>query len=184
MNGEDEQKNLIASDAEADSAVETFSDDDCTGYYSHVVDEKYRIKIPVEARAQLKGPIRLCVSSLGQAITIYSKNGAQKMLDNLKKQRAVVNADPNKSPEAKRKAIASINRTFTYCTPVIEEDSQGRFVLPQALMKYAGIAKKCAVCTVGVGGHFELWNAATYEATFNDDNYREGLEEAGVFGVD
>lgn len=40
-------------------------------------------------------------------------------------------------------------------------DSQGRFVIPEAMMKYASI--KDNLTLIGAGDHFEIWNKATWE---------------------
>ena len=38
----------------------------------------------------------------------------------------------------------------------IELDSQGRFIIPPAMMKYAGIDSKIVI--IGAGDHFEIWD--------------------------
>ena len=44
-------------------------------------------------------------------------------------------------------------------------DSQGRFVVPEAMMKYAGIKDKLTL--IGAGDHFEIWNKTTWETYSN-----------------
>ena len=43
---------------------------------------------------------------------------------------------------------------------VINLDSQGRFVIPQELLKFAGI--KESLVLIGAGDHFEIWNEPTW----------------------
>ncbi len=38
----------------------------------------------------------------------------------------------------------------------IELDSQGRFIIPQSMMDYAGIVKNVVI--IGAGDHFEIWD--------------------------
>lgn len=154
-----------------------------TGRYAHSVDDKYRIKIPAEARALIKGPFRLGVAA-DKAIAVYPKDKALKRLASLTARKQAVSSNPDFSVDEKKKAIYSLNMLISLFTQDIEEDSQGRFVLPQALMGWANITKKCAVYTVGVGGHFEIWNAASYDAKFNEEDYMTGLDIAGVFDLD
>jgi len=51
----------------------------------------------------------------------------------------------------------------------IELDSQGRFIIPQTMMDYAGISDKVVV--IGAGDHFEIWNQKQWE------EYRNKLAE-------
>lgn len=44
----------------------------------------------------------------------------------------------------------------------LEIDDQGRFVIPKNLLQYAGLSEK-AVVVVGVGDHFEIWDAVKWE---------------------
>lgn len=40
-------------------------------------------------------------------------------------------------------------------------DSQGRFVIPETMMEYAGI--KNEVTLIGAGDHFEIWDSQTWK---------------------
>lgn len=47
------------------------------------------------------------------------------------------------------------------CFPV-DPDSQGRVVIPERLLKRAGIGKE--ITLLGVHDHLEIWNRADYDA--------------------
>lgn len=44
---------------------------------------------------------------------------------------------------------------------IIELDSQGRFVIPENMMKFAGIKDKVTI--IGAGDHFEIWESKIWE---------------------
>lgn len=48
---------------------------------------------------------------------------------------------------------------------VVELDSQGRFVIPENMMKFAGIADG-KVTVIGAGDHFEIWNSTIWQKYF------------------
>lgn len=45
---------------------------------------------------------------------------------------------------------------------VVDLDSQGRFVMPERMALFAGIASG-GVTLIGAGDHFEIWNAEEWE---------------------
>jgi len=178
----DKSGDVLTAESES-AAAEPSSVDYCTGVYPHSVDDKYRIKIPAEARSFIKGSFRLARAK-DQAIAIYSGEQCEKIFTSLMSRKKAVNSNAELTPKQKTLAIRAINRMFSSFTKEIEEDAQGRFVLPQSLMDWAGITKKCSVYTVGVGAHFEIWNAAAYDGALNNDEYAEGLEVAGIYDLD
>lgn len=53
-------------------------------------------------------------------------------------------------------------RRFLFSSAVyLEIDDQGRFVIPKALLEYAGLTNKAVV--VGVGDHFEIWTVERWK---------------------
>ena len=60
-------------------------------------------------------------------------------------------------------------------------DAQGRILLPQVLVDYAGISKQAYV--IGVGDYGEIWSEAAYvERTENENvlRMRQTLEQLGL----
>lgn len=155
----------------------------CTGVYPHLVDDKYRIKIPVEARALINGPFRLSRATSKRAIAVHTLEDSEKIFAKLEADMKALQNPKMEAPFDKGKALNSLRVLYSSFTKPIEEDAQGRFVLPQSLMTWAGITKKSSLYTVGVGAHFEIWDAASYDAAMNDDDYVAGLEAAGIFDI-
>lgn len=54
----------------------------------------------------------------------------------------------------------NLRRKMFSSASVINLDSQGRFVIPEAMMKYAEIADNLTL--IGAGDHFEIWNESTW----------------------
>lgn len=176
------EENLPVAENKA-AAAETPRRVYCTGVYSHLVDDKYRIKIPVEARALISGPFRLSRATTQRAIAVHTLEDSEKIFAKLETQMKALQNPNIDYPFDRGKAFNSLRVLYSSFTKPIEEDAQGRFVLPQSLMLWAGITKKSSLYTVGVGAHFEIWDAAAYDATMNDDDYVAGLAAAGIFDI-
>lgn len=56
----------------------------------------------------------------------------------------------------------SLRRKMCMEAMVVKLGAQGRFVIPEAMMKYAGIKDKLTL--VGAGDHFEIWDNQEWEA--------------------
>lgn len=48
---------------------------------------------------------------------------------------------------------------------VVDLDSQGRFVIPENMVKFAGIIGE-KVTVIGAGDHFEIWNSVNWQKYF------------------
>jgi len=46
---------------------------------------------------------------------------------------------------------------------VITLDSQGRFVIPEGMIRYASLGDNLTI--IGAGDHFEIWNNETWNIT-------------------
>lgn len=57
----------------------------------------------------------------------------------------------------------------------IEEDNQGRFVLPASLKEFAGITKN--VVSVGVGKRIEVWNEETWKQYNSKTSFADAIKE-------
>ena len=65
----------------------------------------------------------------------------------------------------------------------IEEDNQGRFLLPSNLKTYANINKE--VVFIGVGNRIELWASERWEeySNLSKNNFEEILSSLGDYGI-
>lgn len=76
-------------------------------------------------------------------------------------------------------------RSFMAEAYAVELDTQGRFVLPQALMKAVGL-KGPGMLFIGVDDRIEIWEPATYEATRGERARFEELRRSAarsIFGI-
>ena len=55
----------------------------------------------------------------------------------------------------------------------LEEDNQGRYLLPANLLKYANIKKN--VVTVGVDERLEIWSEESRDALYEEMSYEEAM---------
>lgn len=72
-----------------------------------------------------------------------------------------------------RKDSERILRALHKDAAQVTPDSQGRIVLPPALVSYAGITKGAVI--VGCGTYSEIWAEEAYEAMVADENL-EGMK--------
>lgn len=125
------------------------------GEFLHVVDAKNRIFIPAAFRAELGNTFVVTRSLRGHFLCFYSSVAWEDYVAPLKR--------------APRSATEDILR-FLYRTAVeVTPDAQGRILLPQVLVDYAGLAKQAYV--VGVGDYGEIWSV---------DDYREKVDKEDI----
>ena len=73
-----------------------------------------------------------------------------------------------------RKDSERILRALHKDAAQVTPDSQGRIVLPPALVQYAGIVKGAVI--VGCGAYSEIWSEEAYEEMLGEENL-EGMKE-------
>jgi MraZ protein len=108
-----------------------------------------RIVLPKKLRELLKGNTFILTKGFDFCLTGYDKEDWEKRAQNLF-QTSLLDKD---NLDKQRFLFSSI----TY----LEIDDQGRFVIPKSLLQYAGLNDRAVV--VGVGDHFEIWDAAKWE---------------------
>jgi len=140
------------------------------GQYNYQLDEKNRARVPSKLRLGLSNSY-VITKGLNNSLFIYSKDYFEsQFLDKL-------NTVPTFDIEAQRPIRALLSSSFE-----VEEDKQGRFVIPANLREFAGITKD--VVFVGVGHRLELWSAenwAKYQST--DKAFDEVLGELVKYNV-
>lgn len=138
-----------------------------SGEFRHVLDAKNRIFIPAGYRAELGGSFVITRSFRGSFLCFYSFSSWEEYIAPLK-------AVPRKTSED---TLRFLYRTAAEVTP----DAQGRVLLPQTLVDYAGISR--GVCIIGCGNYGEMWSEESYRIkTENEDieQMREALELLGL----
>lgn len=126
------------------------------GSYNHQLDAKNRIRIPAVYKAQMKGPLIMCISANG-CIGVYTQEGFDEVFGKYG------NANIFDAAEQKRytKFFANVF--------MVEEDNQGRILVNEKLRNYAGIKKD--VTTVGKFNHLEIW--ATEKLEGDEESFEE-----------
>lgn len=134
------------------------------GIYFHQLDDKGRLRLPAKLRGELGGSF-FCMKGFDNTVLIYSEERFRKFCEE--------NANiPLTDVEAQRSLVELISNAFP-----IEEDSQGRFVLPQALKDYAGIEKNVVI--KGVIDRIEIWSEKAHEERSTNKNLNELVQTLG-----
>lgn len=139
-----------------------------SGTYRQSLDDKNRIRVPAKIRQGLGAGYVLMRGYSGSLFVLPSET-----FKSISESLMSVKLSDVKGQMKVRKLLSTVIEP--------EEDSQGRFVLPQELKKLAGIEKR--VVFVGMGNRIELWSEDSFDA-FNDsddsDAAYEGLSEYGI----
>ena len=138
-----------------------------TGEYRHSVDAKNRLFIPAKHREELGEEMIVARDIRGPRLKVLSMEGWEAYIAPIKQQERKI-AEP---------ALRYLHRNAAKVTP----DSQGRILLPQALLDYAQIEKNAVV--VGNCECAEIWSEALYEqeiASESQEDLRAKLELYGL----
>lgn len=137
------------------------------GEYSHTIDDKGRIIVPVKLREEL-GDNFVVTKGLDGCLWMFDSEQWEKV-------EAEIQAMPFTLMEARKLARFIIAGAYD-----AEPDKQGRMLIPQALRDYADIKKD--VVLAGVGSRVEVWAKERYDdaTDFGDmDQMAEKLIELG-----
>ena len=116
------------------------------GKYRHNVDPKGRLFVPAKLREEL-GESFYVTLGLEHCLSVYTEAGWQAIVDKY-----------NALPMSQARKMRFLFANAAKCEP----DKQGRFLIPTELRDYAGL--KDEVMFVGLAGHAEIWDSATYYA--------------------
>jgi MraZ protein len=125
------------------------------GEYTHNLDDKGRLAVPVKFREALKGGA-VVTRGIDRCLTLYPLAQWQKMAERLSDLPAS-NADAR-----------SFVRLMLAGAMEVEIDRVGRIVVPQYLRKFANLSG--AVVVAGLYSRVELWNQKDWQA------YQEAAE--------
>ena len=141
------------------------------GEYNHNVDAKGRLSVPFKFRETLGSEV-VIARGFDKCLTIYTVDDFSKYVDLLYEK-----LDTSDTRER------MFLKKFTAQADKCEFDAQGRIIITQKLREYAGITKEVVV--IGQGSVAEVWDKATYDEVFNDDefsseNMRDFVKEKGI----
>lgn len=138
-----------------------------TGEFTHSVDSKNRMFVPAKFREELGDTFVISKSVRGNYLQLISMSEWEAYLAPIKALPRSQSAD----------TLRYLNRSASIVTP----DAQGRVVLSQALVEYAGITKNAVI--IGCGDYAEIWSEEyNTEAvdSVDPDAIRAALEEFGL----
>lgn len=137
------------------------------GTFQHRVDSKNRFFIPAKIREELGTSFVVVKSLREKCLKIYSLAGWNAYLEPIRQQ----------NRNLSERAMRFLNESMAQ----VEPDSQGRIVLPQDLMDFAGIAG-CAL-VIGCGDYAEIWNEENYRKLKEKEEFAEMVKELESFGL-
>ncbi len=139
------------------------------GEYSHTIDAKGRIIVPVKFRESL-GDNFVVTKGLDNCLFVYTKEYWQKFEEKLRTL-PLTNKDARK-----------FTRFFLAGAAEMEVDKQGRILIPSVLREFAALEKD--VVFVGVGSRIEIWNRAGWDESISgyDDDMDEVAENMDSLG--
>ncbi len=137
------------------------------GEYKHTLDAKNRIFIPAAYREQLGDTFVVTRSFRGSFLSFYSQSAWDAYIAPL--------------TEVPRKTSEDILRFLYRNAAEVTPDAQGRILLPQALVEYAGLSKTAYI--IGCGNYGEIMSEQLYGQKTENENIsqmREALEALGL----
>lgn len=133
------------------------------GTYAHALDEKGRIRIPSKLKAGITG-CYVITKGIDNCLYIFNKTYFE--TEFLSKLDSVFPY----ATSGNKSVRAILGSTFD-----VEEDTQGRFVIPAPLKEFAGIDKN--VVSVGVGNRVEIWDSKKWSNYSNQASFEEAVRE-------
>lgn len=137
-----------------------------TGKYSHSLDAKNRIIIPAKIKEQLGETVTILRGS-DKCLTLYSAEEWEKYAQ--------------KISEMPKTEVRALTRYIYSNSMEVQPDSQGRVMLTQEMLAFAGITKN--VITVGCGKYAELWAEEVWneqDIGCEPENFTEKLIDLGL----
>ena len=141
------------------------------GTYNYSMDEKGRIRMPQSLKSQLGENFVVTKGSNG-SLFVFSQNTLQtEILEKLK-------VLPLTASEAQKPLRMILSSAFE-----VQEDSAGRFLLPQMLREFAKITKNIVI--IGVGTRVEIWSEEVWNNYISDtqDKFDENFEQLKEYNI-
>ena len=139
------------------------------GEYKHSLDEKGRLRIPVKLRNNLCNGYVVTKGSNGCLFVFDKKYFSEEFLNKLSNV-------PTFNADSQKPVRLLLSSTFE-----VEEDAQGRFILPSNLKEFAGISKNITI--VGVGSRIEIWDEAKWTAYTSSESFDDVIKNLNSYNV-
>jgi len=122
-----------------------------TGTHPRSLDDKKRLGLPKRIREQLGEPATLFVTpGPDQSLWIYTQAELERLAARL---------DEAPATDAEARVF---RRLYFAQTESVDVDRTGRILVPERLMKFAGLTQE--VVLLGVRDHLELWDAVRWQS--------------------
>jgi MraZ protein len=118
------------------------------GQFTHNIDTKGRLTIPVRFRAALASGAYV-TQGFERNIMVYTTESFQRLAERAK-------TLSNTNPEAR-----AVRRVIFGGAADVQLDSSGRILIPPFLRLYAQLDGETSI--VGAGEYFEIWNATAWQ---------------------
>jgi len=136
------------------------------GKYPHSIDAKNRLIIPSKLKEQL-GTCITIIKDAERCLCVYSAD-----------EWANYTAKINELPKSQAREVAR----FLYSNAIeVQPDGQGRVLIPQDMIDYAGITKN--VVTVGCGKYVEIWAEEKWNELGLSDEPENFAETLALLGL-
>lgn len=119
------------------------------GEYTHTIDGKGRVILPVKFRDEL-GAHFVVTRGLEGCLAVYTMDSWMALANAMKKLKA------------SKENVRAFKRFLFGSASEVEFDKQGRILIPGSLREYAKLDKEVTV--LGTGDKIEIWDKAAYEA--------------------
>jgi MraZ protein len=127
-----------------------------TGTHPRTLDDKKRLALPSRIRDELGSPGKLYVTpGQDQCLLVYSKEAYEQWAQKL---------DEAPATDAE---VRLFRRLFFGQTEGVDVDRNGRVLLPERLIEFAGL--KHEVVLLGVSDHLEIWDAERWRR-YSEEN--------------
>jgi MraZ protein len=140
------------------------------GEFKHSLDSKSRIILPIKFREGL-GETFIITRGLDACLFAFDNKTFEALNDKMK---ALPLTD---------EGVRKFERFFFGAATDCSFDSQGRVVVPQHLVEYAGITKD--ITSMGLPGRIEIWAREKWDKYNSMDNYidKELAEKMTMLGI-
>ncbi len=135
------------------------------GRYSHTIDQKGRIFVPVKLRGVL-GDTFIVARVLNRCITVYPMAEWERFSQEIEANTKLSDEGPD------------IRHIVFSNAEEVSVDSQGRILLPKHLIAYAELQKNALF--VGNGSCAEIWDPETFETIGRTELTRADLRAHGL----
>jgi MraZ protein len=124
------------------------------GEYRHNLTDKNRLALPKRIRVEIEGYDLILSRGFEPCIAGFDKSRWKE----LAKEQLAVQFNEERGRQLRRQLFSSAVPT--------ELDGQGRMVLPESLITWAGLKGKVGeeLIVIGAGDHFEIWESNNWNA--------------------